>query len=459
MDWSNYGTTRLALLALLLASAGCTAVTNPVADGIPVRLVPQELLAPPKAGSQTIPLCALGQPQPDTYRLDAGDVLGVYIDGFVGDRNMPLPVHVAPLVQVPDQQRLAPGSGYPIPVQEDGTIILPSVPRLPVRGLTVGEARDAIRNLYLKKELIRPDNERILVTLLHPRHTEVLVFRQEAQAFQAVPDGPVPISKRNIGRVVDLPAYQNDVLHALVRSGGLPELDAYNEVIIYRDGCRDPQCRLDVLKQFEMARPGGDLGALVAGSGPIVRIPLRAPHGAPVACSPADVVLRTGDIVFLEARDEEVFFTGGLLPPGKHMLPRDQDLDVIQAIAQTHGSLYNGAFAVSNLSGLLINPGIGNPSPSLLVVLRRAPNRAQVPIVVDLREAMRHPQERLLIRPGDVLVLQEKPAEALVRYFTQTLFNFDVFWTPFRSRNATGVFDIAAPDRLPSRVGTVTNIN
>ena len=89
------------------------------------------------------------------------------------------------------------------------------------------------------------------------------------------------------------------------------------------------------------------------------------------------------------------------------------------------------------------------------MVLRRVPGRGQVPIAVDLREAMRHPQERLLVRPGDVLILQEKPAEAFVRYLTQTLFNFDLFWTPLRTRNATGVVDIAAPDRLPSRVGTV----
>ncbi len=445
-----------ALAALLgVALAGCTALTNPVADGIPVRLVPQELLATPKTGTQTIPLCALGQPQPEVYRLDAGDVLGVFVDGFVGDRNQPLPVQVAPLVQLPEQGRLAPAVGYPIPVESDGTIALPAVGRLAVRGLTVGEARQAIRDVYVKKELLRADNDRVLTSLLHPRQTQVLVFRQEGQAFQISTDGPVPVGKRNTGRLVDLPAYQNDVLHALVRSGGLPELDAYNEVIVYRDACRDPRFRLEVLRQLEIAKPGCDSGPPLGWCGAAVRIPLRLPCGAPLPFAPADVTLHPGDIVFLEARDEEVFFTAGLLPPGKHVLPRDQDLDVLQAIAQTHGSLYNAAFGGSNLSGNLINPGIGNPSPSLLVVLRRVPGRGQVPIAVDLREAMRHPQERLLVRPGDVLILQEKPAEAFVRYLTQTLFNFDLFWTPLRTRNATGVVDIAAPDRLPSRVGTV----
>ena len=114
---------NLILVVLLAALAnGCTAVTNPVADGIPARLVPRELLATPKAGSQTIPLCALDQPQADVYRLDAGDVLGVFVDGFLGDRNQPLPVQTAPVVQ---EQGRPPAVGYPIRVEEDGKIALP----------------------------------------------------------------------------------------------------------------------------------------------------------------------------------------------------------------------------------------------------------------------------------------------------------------------------------------------
>jgi protein involved in polysaccharide export with SLBB domain len=435
---------------LLVAAIGCTGVTNPIADGIPARLVPQELLAARKTGTQTIPLCMLGQPEPEVYRLDTGDVLGVYIDGFLGERTQPLPVYAPPTVQIPEQNRLAPSAGYPVPVQEDGTIALPAVPPVMVRGLTIAEARNAIRSTYSKNELLRADNDRLLVTLLHPRQIEVLVFRQEAQAFTATLDGPFPSSKRNTGRTVELPASENDVLHALARSGGLPELDAYNEVIIYRNACRDPRVRQEIFLHVEANKPGPPPGCADA----VVRIPLRLPCGAPPPFSPADVLLHKGDIVFLEARDEEVFFTAGLLPPGKHLLPRDQDLDVIEAIAQTHGALYNAAFGGSNLSGNLINLGIANPSPSLLIVLRRCPGRGQVPIVVDLREAVRHHQERLLVRPGDVLILQEKPAEALARYLSQTLFNFNLFWVPFQTHNAVGVVDAAAPDRLPQRLGT-----
>ena len=446
------------VLAICASAGGCTAVTNPIADGIPARLLPPEILGPAKTDYQTIPLTALRQAQPEKYQLDVGDVLGVFVDGFLGDKNVPLPVQVAPMVQQAGLNRLPPGAGYPVPVQEDGAIALPAVPKLQVKGMTLAEAREAIRNLYVSKELIRKENERIVVTLLHPRQTQVLVFRQEAQNFLAGQDGPVPISKRNTGHVVDLPAYQNDVLNALARTGGLPELDAFNEIIIYRDNLRDTDKKLNLMKQLEKIKPGSDPTKVGLWIGETIRIPLRLPAAAPLPFGRDDVILRTGDVVFLEARDEQVFFTAGILPPGKHMLPRDHDLDVIEAIALVRGPLYNGAFGGNNLSGALIAPGLGSPSPSLCTVLRRIPGRGQVPINVDLRAALQHSQERLVIRPGDVLVLQEKPAEALARYLSQTVFNFNIFYNVFNSSHGFGIIDIAAPDRLPGRVGTLNTL-
>jgi protein involved in polysaccharide export with SLBB domain len=439
-----------ALLLLCASSGGCTALTNPNGDGIPVRLLPTELLGPSKMCYQTIPLTLLRQPQPDAYRLDTGDVLGVFLEGYLGDKTQPLPVQAAPFIQVKEQNRLAPGAGFPVPINEDGDILLPMVPKLSVRGKTLTEAHEAIRNHYEKTDLAKAARERLLVSLLHQRQQQVLVFRQEATSFLAGADGPTPISKRNTGFLVDLPAYQNDVLHALARTGGLPDLDAYNEIIIQRDGMRkaprvDPKKPADPKKMLDPTLE-------------TLRIPLRMPAGAPLPFGKDDVILRNGDVVFLEARDEQVFFTAGLLPPGKHMLPRDHDLDVLEAIALVRGPLYNGAFGGSNLSGTLIQPGLGNPSPSMLTVLRRVPNRGQVAILVDLRAAMRHPQERLVIRPGDVLVLQEKPAEALARYVSQTVLNFNLFWAVFESSRGVGILDVAAPDRITGRVGSFSTI-
>jgi hypothetical protein len=442
----------LALWAMIACFGnGCAALTNPVADGVPARRVPPELLEPSKAGEQTILPTLLAQPRPANYRLDTGDVLGVYVDGFLGEQQQPgIPIHVGPLVQARDQHVIAPSAGYPVPIEEDGGAYLPGVGSVKLRGLSLADAREAIRNAYIEKRLLREDSGRIVVSLMSPRHYQVVILRQEASAFNATLEGPQINSKRGTGFLIDLPAYENDVLHALVQSGGLPGLDAYNEVIICRGGYR-PGMDIATLPNVLEAKnlPAGCPG------GEVIRIPLRAVPGSPLPFGPNDVVLQTGDVVFLEARDEQVFFTGGLLPPGQYILPRDQDLDVVEAVSRVRGPLFNGAFGGSNLSGALIQPGIGNPSPSLLVVLRRTPGGGQVPIVVDLREALKHPEERILVKAGDVLMLQERPGEAVARYMSQTFLNFDVAWEFLHSAHSSGVMDVAAPERLPQRVFTI----
>jgi protein involved in polysaccharide export with SLBB domain len=435
--------------------SGCAAMTNPVADGIPVRRVPPELLARAKCEEQTIPLTLLRQSQPPVYRLAVGDVLGVYIEGILGDRTQPIPLHVAPPTLPRDTRRLPPAMGYPVTVDENGTITLPRVGPLSVQGMSLAQAREAIRDLYLKKEILKPGNEQIFVTLLNPRQHQVLVFRQETATLAVSTDGLVTNGRRGTGHLVDLPGFENDVLHALAQTGGLPSLEDYNEIIIMRDCFASEADRALLLNQIEAMPRGVHPLQGVERRGNVLRIPLRLPPGKTLPIRPEDVILNTGDVVFLEARDHEFFFTGGLLPPGAHLLPRDTDLDVLEAVSQIKGPLFNGAFGGSNLSGNLLNPGLGNPSPSMLIVLRKTPKCGQVPIAVDLNEAMRHPQERILVQAGDVLILQEAPGEAMVRYLSTTFFNFDIFWQAFHSKYATGIIDIATPDRLPSRVGTI----
>jgi hypothetical protein len=438
--------------ALAAGSSGCAALTNPVADGVPARLVPPEFLAPPKSGECPVPLNLLRQSPPAEYRLSPGDVLGVYIEGYIGGA-LPPPGHVGPRVQPRDCHRQPASTGYPVPVQDDGSIDLPAAGPVPVQGLTVAQARDAIRDLFLRK-VVKPDVPlRIIVTLIEPRRYTVLVFRQEAVAFAGTPDTVIPTSKRGAGYEVQLPAYQNDVLHALARTGGLPGLDVYNEVLVYRDCFRDEAGRAAVADRLAVAPPGG---SPVPGVGmAVTRIPLHhAPSGSPCV-RPEDVVLGEGDVVYLAARDQEVFFTAGLLPPGVHVIPRDRDLDVVEAVSLVRGPLVNGAFAVSNLSGTLIQPGIGNPSPGLLTVVRRTPGGGLLPIVVDLNLALREPTERIRLAAGDTLILQEKPQQALARYFSQSFLNFELYWQAIRGRSVVGIVDAAGPDRLPNRPAVV----
>src|SRR5205807_7779556 len=117
------------------------------------------------------------------------------------------------------------------------------------------------------------------------------------------------------------------------------------------------------------------------------------------------------------------------------VLPRDYDLDVLEAVTQTRGPLFNGGFNISTFGGQTLAPALGQPSPSLLTVIRKTPNCGQITIRVDLNRAAQDPRERILVKPGDFLILQESPGESLTRYMTST-FRFSFFFRLLNNTNA-----------------------
>src|SRR5438552_18317511 len=89
-----HSATGLLALAPLLCGvlSGCAALTNPVANGVPVRRLPAELLGVPREGTRELPLTLLRQKPPEPYPLAAHDVLGIWIEGVLGERNQLPPV-------------------------------------------------------------------------------------------------------------------------------------------------------------------------------------------------------------------------------------------------------------------------------------------------------------------------------------------------------------------------------
>lgn len=434
-----------ALMLLAIVSAqGCAAITFP-SYGIPVYRLPEEMLSCPKDHEKSINLTWLKQPPPQDYLLAPGDVLGIWVAGVLGsDESGPTLVPAAGRNEVP-------GSGTPIRVRPDGTIHLPLIDEIKVTGLNIEQAEDLIREHYLASGVLREGLEQILVTLVRERTHNVLVFRQE----QGIANAPRQTSrftpqqenrfKRGTGHIVQLPAYRNDVLTALAESGGLPGLDAYNEIIIFHGAFRSPEESRLVLDQLEQQEPTEFLSSRVT------RIPLRIVPGTPVAIAPEDIILDDGDVVYIEARDPDVFYTGGLLPTGEWQLPRDYDLDIIEAITLVRGPLASGGLQTTNflLSQQLVTGELGGPSPSLAMVLRRTADGGQIPIRVDLNLAMTDASERILIHPGDVVLLQQTSEEAFARYLSGIL-RLDVGWTLFNRGDATGVATGRLPEQLPA---------
>lgn len=429
---------------------GCAAMTNPVADGIPVRRLPPEVLAIPHEDDRLIPLNLLRQKPPEVYRLEPRDVLGIYIDGILGERNQ------VPPIRFVESSNLPPAMGFPIPVRDDGTISLPLVPPIKVQGLSVAEAEDAIRAAYtVKKEVLRDNRARIIVTLMSPRQYHVLVVRQDGGggggATTPISIGSGSFSgsaevvgprKKGTGFALELPAYENDVLNALTRTGGLPGLDARNEIVIQRGfpqaGANSPEAIDRLLNCTD------NPDATETANGQFIRIPLRLPPGAPIPFKPEDVILKNGDIVLIQSRDSEVFYTGGLLTSGQYPLPRDYDLNVVEAIALVRGPLVNGATQTNNLTGSLQSGGVGFANPSQVSIIRRTPGNGQVTIKVDLNRALEDPRERILIRPKDIIILQNTPGEAITQYFT-SIFQLNFIGTILRQRDATAITTIHAP--------------
>jgi hypothetical protein len=444
-------------MALCCFLTGCAALTNPVADGVPVRYLTPDFLGASKEGTRVVPLSLLRQKPPEVYRLAPGDILGVWIEGILGEPNQPPPL------RLPERGDLPPAMGYPMPVRSDGTMALPLVPPLKVEGLSVEEVQDAIRKAYTTpKRILKADEARIIVTLMRRRQYHVLVFRQnptgdlslahqDTGAFSFGPEGitqgtnQLIGTRRGSGFAVDLPAYENDVLNALAQTGGLPGHDSANEIIIQRGYFKEAVDRDALLQEMELLRLDCKGIDSTAKNSKIIRIPLRLQPGEELALKPEDILLETGDIIYLPERKPEVFFAGGLLPSGEYPLPYERDLTVVEAVARIRGPLINGGLNTSNLSGSLIAPGIGGPSPSLLTVLRRVPGTdRQLAIRVDLNKALRDPRERLLVQPGDMLILQETPGEGIARYVTQ-MFKFNIVWQAIHGPHENGTVNATVP--------------
>jgi hypothetical protein len=422
-----------------------------VADAIPVRHLPPEALGESKENQQQVSPSLLRQPPAEVYRLAPGDLLGIWIEGVLGEKTAPPPV------QFREQGNLPPALGYPIPVREDGTLALPLVPPVKVAGLSMPQAQDAIVKAYTETaHIIQPGRERVIVTLQRPRMYHVLVMREDGGSVTSGVSGVasgfttggnfVSQTRRSAGFPLDLPAYENDLLNALMRTGGLPGLDAERDVIIQRGsapqgGAQDGACKLPPtspdLPADAAARPS-------SGGIQTIQIPIWLRPGEQPSFRPEDIVLQNGDVVYVQSRKTEYFYTGGILPPRAWPLPPDRDLNVIQAILVVGGYVVNGGFNTNNFTGATIQTGLGSPSPSLVTILRKTATGGQIPIRVSINRALRDPRERVLIMPDDIIVLNQTMGEAVSNYISQQL-RFGFFGTIIRERDLTGTATLSLP--------------
>lgn len=430
-------------------SSGCSTITQPI-SGIPAQRLPPQFLAQSKANLVPLDPSRLAQEPPREYLLDEGDILGVYIDGIL-PYNPPDRPPEPPPVNFPEaDSQLDPSLGFPVAVINDGTIQLPLLAPIKVKGLTVDQARELIRKYYLDAKILTDsDRLRPIVTLLKERTFNIVVVRQDIggqvgqgqQGFGGGGGGGGGGARGGFvrgsdfsaqGGLIKLKAYQNDVLHAMMSSGGLPGVNARNEVKILRASKADQRKRDAFIQQFYQQYycnpdPCG-CPPPIPDDPTVLKIPLRLPPGVIPNFREEDIILEDGDIVYIESRTADVFYTGGLLPGGEFIIPRDYDLDVFGAMALS-GSAIAGSKGMGGGGGGGGGFGVGSIGgvpPGVLYVLRKTPCNGQITIEVDLAKANLDPRERILVQPGDTLILRYKPCEEVLNFGLGTFFTFGI---------------------------------
>jgi protein involved in polysaccharide export with SLBB domain len=308
----------------------------------------------------------------------------------------------------------------PLVVQPGGKITLAAINPLTVEGLTLEETASLIQQTYLQEEIIRDRSTYPVVNMMRPRTYQVTVIREDTGQRGALLGNDLSAT----GASINLPAYKNDVLNALMATGGLPGLGAKNEIRIYKRGS------MQRINGYDPSNSGVQ-DYRIAGSsclnidplgldGPDVIIPLRVPAGSQLDIDPSAIILDEGDVVYIANRTSEVFYTAGMLPGGQHQLPRDQDIDVFAAMAMAG---YSYGQADRSGGGLVPSTGI---VPSQLYIFRQRPDGSQFAIDVDLPSAVSNERERLLIQPGDRLILRYTPKEEIMNFSIFAFFTYGI---------------------------------
>ncbi len=416
-------------LLLCFGMSGCTQILAPI-DAIPAEQVPPQFLAAPRANKRPIDVSLLRHLPPPNYILDKDDVLGVFIDGVLGNSTE------APPVTLPDPESdLSPGIGFPIPVREDGTISLPLIDPLAVRGLTVAQVEQLVKRRYKEEEILV--DARVIVTLLRKRTYRIFVVRQDNQAGQGGGQQLAAIQQQrgvfgrsdmsSRGFVLQLPAYENDLLNALSQTGGLPGLNAKNEVTILRGDDLQTEERFRQMREMYGGRfDASFMNPALVNSESSLTIPLRVGPGEIPNFRPEDVILRDGDVVYVEDRETEIYYTGGLLGGGEWPLPRDYDLDILGAVALA-GTGVGAVGGARGGGGGVYALGRSNLSPPTeLTVLRKLPGNRQIAMRVRLNDAVNDPSARILVAPGDTLILRFTPEEETLNAAISVFFTFGI---------------------------------
>ncbi len=384
---------RIAVRALamsLLLVSGCYAPLH--SPGIAASSLPDSFRFPTRSLSTELNYAMLTQAAPPTYILGPDDVILVEISDLVPRvRRLPPPNGENRVREGPFSYKVE------AHVAPAGDVVLPLVGATHVSGMTLEHARQQIVDAYRRGIL---DEPRVAVSLVQKSLSRVMITGDVAR-----PD------------VYELPKFENDIAHAIVRAGGL--LDTADEIQVHRrvplsnaQKAYPPTYAPDL--QHPLVQENSRLETL--------RIPLRSDE--PVIINTRQAVLNDGDVVVVRSRPDEVFFVVGRLNPTNlvrfslgrdnrdlgngFVLPKDRDINVVTAVAMA---------------------GYIDPidSPTTVTVHRTRPDGEPMLIHVDLIAARSNSKENIMVQSGDIIYLNPDGAWWLRRTIDRVLPELIVF--------------------------------
>ena len=416
-------TFAMALAFVVAGLTGCQTSNCPELQTVPANQV-RNASCNISQQKDKINFLTLRRTPPEDYVLDAGDTLGVYIQGITGDKDTPPPVHF------PEDPSLQPALGYPVPIRDDGFISLPLIEPLRLSGLTLGQAEARIREAYTEdREILKEGTDKIIMTLLQRRTYNILVIREDINDSRQVNrrNNDAFLDQETQGQTfsIELPAYENDVLHALSQTGGMPGEGAFNEILVVRGGM-NPQNGFGDNDGGIIEAVGSTFEAASLRDANITRIPIESENGMFPQLEESQITLNDGDVLYIEGRQQDVFYTGGLLEGGRFPLPRDYEIDVLEAIALAGGTEAQVA------GGGGAGGRLGNIVPaSKITIIRRGQNGGSCAISVDGECALGNASERVIIQPGDLIRLEYTDRELFINTVTSFL-SFSGIFRVFR---------------------------
>lgn len=233
-----------------------------------------------------VPLNAkhLRQQPPAFYLLSDNDILGLFIEGVLGDFDEGITPNGAPIVRMAAEK--VPMIGYPVPIRDDGTLSLPLIEPIPVRGLTIQQVEKLIQRAYKegKTPVIKPEG-RIIVTLVRERTYNVTVVRRDGASTQY--------------SSLKLPAYKNDVFNALAKTGGMPGISSAAKVFVMRSDQFEFQERNAAALSFNILEETKNAAATLT-------IPTKLKKEEAPLFRDADIVLSDGDVVFVDGSGSDI---------------------------------------------------------------------------------------------------------------------------------------------------------